>query len=150
MELKKNILCLDIGRKTIGLSISRSGILVTPLETIRFDRDNFSDALNKLLKVFENEFVNHIVIGYPTFPSGDDCEMTPFVREFKENLEEALKSKLHKKISIVFENEQNTTLEASKILHDNNMNSKKQKNIIDSVASMVILERYLRKLGQIK
>lgn len=150
MELKKNILCLDIGRKTIGLSISRSGILVTPLETIRFDRDNFSDALNKLLKVFENEFVNHIVIGYPTFPSGDDCEMTPFVREFKENLEEALMSKLHKKISIVFENEQNTTLEASKILHDNNMNSKKQKNIIDSVASMVILERYLRKLGQIK
>lgn len=150
MELKKNILCLDIGRKTIGLSISRSGILVTPLETIRFDRDNFSDALNKLLKVFENEFVNHIVIGYPTFPSGDDCEMTPFVREFKENLEKALKSKLHKKISIVFENEQNTTLEASKILHDNNMNSKKQKNIIDSVASMVILERYLRKLGQIK
>ncbi len=44
--------------------------------------------------------------------------------------------------------ERNSTVEASEILHSDNKNSKKQKSIIDSAAAMVILERYLKQIGQ--
>ena len=94
--------------------------------------------------VIKGEKIEHIVIGLPLYPSGDRCEMTPIVEAFKEKI-----TPLFENIDIVFQDERDSTLEASEILHENNKNSKKQKNIIDSHAALVILERYLKKIGQL-
>jgi len=140
-----NILALDLGKRSLGLAISRSGILVSPLPNLHFENCDFNDCIKKLQKAIEYEKIEHIVIGLPLYPSGDECEMTPIVKKFVEN---RLKP-LFPNIEIEFMDERDTTLEASEVLHMNNMNAKKQKSIIDSAAAMMILERYLRKIGQL-
>lgn len=88
--------------------------------------------------------MENIVIGYPLFPSGDECEMTPIVNSFILDLEKEFPN-----IPIKKQDERNTTVEASAIFHQNGLNSKKQRKKIDSGAAMVILERYLKSIGQI-
>ncbi len=80
--MEKNILAIDLGKGSIGLAISRSGFFVSPLPEVRFKATHYEDALNAVKDVFQKEKVDHIVIGYPLFPSGDECEMTPIVKDF--------------------------------------------------------------------
>lgn len=51
-------------------------------------------------------------------------------------------------IPVVLQDERYSTLEASSYLHEEGKNSKKQHKSIDAAASCVILERYLRSIGQ--
>ncbi len=142
--MEKNILSIDLGKGSIGLAISRSGILVTPLPEVRFKATHYDEALMAVKEVMEKETVELIVIGWPLFPSGDECEMTPVVKNFILMLNEAFPE-----IPVKKQDERNTTVEASDILHQNGIKAKKQKKNIDSGAAMVILERYLKSIGQI-
>lgn len=139
----KNILALDLGKGSLGLSISRSGMLVTPLPNLKFHMGDYDECLRMLKKATEYEIIEHIVIGLPLYPSGDPCEMTPIVEEFITRLQHVFP-----RADITKVDERNSTVEASEMLHLNNKNSKKQKAIIDSAASMIILERYLKSIGQ--
>lgn len=139
----KNILALDLGKGSLGLSISRSGMLVTPLPNLKFHMGDYDECLRMLKKATEYEIIEHIVIGLPLYPSGDPCEMTPIVEEFISRLQHEFP-----RADITKVDERNSTVEASEMLHLNNKNSKKQKAIIDSAASMIILERYLKSIGQ--
>lgn len=139
----KNILALDLGKGSLGLSISRSGMLVTPLPNLKFHMGDYDECLRMLKKATEYEIIEHIVIGLPLYPSGDPCEMTPIVEEFITRLQHEFP-----RADITKVDERNSTVEASEMLHLNNKNSKKQKAIIDSAASMIILERYLKSIGQ--
>ena len=69
--------------------------------------------------------------------------MTPIVKSFIEKIEP-----LFSGVDIILQDERESTLEASEILRQNSKNAKKQKNIIDSAAALVILERYLKEIGQ--
>ena len=138
-----NILALDLGRTTLGLAISRSGILVSPLPNLKFKENDFDDCLKKLKEAVMFEKVEHIVIGLPSYPSGDPCEMTDVVLDFIPKVQS-----LFPNVDIKTQDERNSTVEASEMLHRNNKNSKKQKSVIDSAAAMIILERYLRSINQ--
>lgn len=142
--MKKNVLSLDLGKGSLGVAISRSGIFVTLLENLRFHAGQYDEALTGLAKITENETIETIVIGWPLFPSGDECEMTPIVAHFIEDLEKAYPG-----IEIIKVDERNTTVEASALLHEAGKSSKKQKGTIDSAAAGVILTRYLKSIGQI-
>lgn len=141
--MQRNILALDLGKGSLGLAISRSGMFVTPLTNIRFHALDYDECIKLFRKEISNETVEHIVIGLPTYPSGDPCEMTPVVESFINKIKP-----LFPGIEIIKVDERYSTLEASEIMHSNNKNSKKQKNTIDSAAAMVILERYLKQIGQ--
>lgn len=142
--MKVNILSLDLGKGSLGLAISRSGMLVTPLPNLRFHALDYDECIRMLKKAIEYERIEHIVVGLPLYPSGDPCEMTPIVEEF---IESKLRP-LFPNVDITKVDERNTTVEASEMLHLNNKNSKKQKAYIDSAAAMIILERYLKSIGQ--
>ena len=142
--MEKNILAIDLGKGSIGLAISRSGFFVSPLPEVRFKATHYEDALNAVKDVFQKEKVDRIVIGYPLFPSGDECEMTPIVRDFILVLEKEFTN-----VPVHPQDERNTTVEAAAIFHQNGLNSKKQRKKIDSGAAMVILERYLKTIGQL-
>ena len=144
MMMKVNILSLDLGKGSLGVAISRSGMLVTPLPNLRFHALDYDECMKLLKKAIEYERIEHIVIGLPLYPSGDPCEMTPIVEKF---IEEKLKPAFPN-VDITKVDERNSTLEASEMLHMNNRNSKKQKSVIDSAAAMIILERYLKSIGQ--
>lgn len=141
--MKSHILGLDLGKGSLGVAISRSGMFVTPLSEIRFHMGDYDECLKLLKASLEIERIEHIVIGLPTYPSGDPCEMTPIVQSFIIKLQEAFPN-----CDIETQDERNTTVEASEIMHQNGKNSKKQKASIDSIAATVILERYLKKIGQ--
>ncbi len=141
--MEKNILALDLGKGSLGMAISRSGILSTPLENLRFKATEYEEAIKGIKKVLEREKVEHFVIGYPLFPSGDPCEMTPIVESFIARLNEEFPS-----IPVNKVDERNSTVEAAAMFHNSGENSKKQKRHIDSGAAMIILERYLTSIGQ--
>ena len=138
-----NIISLDLGRSSLGLAISRSGMFTQALPNLHFAPDNYDECLEKFLAVAKTERIEHIVMGYPLYPSGDECEMTPIVMAFAEKIKPHFPH-----IDIKFQDERNTTVEASEMLHLNKKNSKKQKQIIDSAAAVIILERYLRSINQ--
>lgn len=139
----KNILAMDLGKTTLGLAISRSGIFVTPLTNIKFPAEDYDECIKLLLDTIKFEKIEHIVIGLPLFPSGDPCEMTPVVEEFIKKI-----TPLFSNIDINKVDERNSTVEAAEMLHLNNRKAKNQKSIIDSAAAMIILERFLKQIGQ--
>ncbi len=142
--MKKNLLCLDLGKGSLGLAISRSGMFITPLENYRFHLMKFEEPLDHLDEVLKKEKVETFVLGLPLFPSGDECEMTLIVKDFAKKLEEK-----YPNIPIVFQDERYSTLEASNDLHEKGQNSKKQHKTIDRTAACIILERYLISIHQI-
>ena len=141
--MQKNILALDLGKGSLGIAISRSGIFVTLLKNLRFHAGCYDEAIEGLKSVLEGETIEHIAIGWPLFPSGDPCEMTPIVESFIKKLEV-----LFPKAEISKVDERNSTVEASAFLHEAGKSSKQQKNNIDSAAAGVILNRYLKQIGQ--
>ena len=141
--MEKNILALDLGKGSIGLAISRSGLFVTLLDEVRFQATHYEEAIAGIKRVMEKEKVETFVIGYPLFPSGDPCEMTPIVESFIKRLAEEFPS-----IPVHKQDERNSTVEASALLHEGGKKAKKQKKNIDSAAAGVILKRYLTSIGQ--
>jgi len=139
----KNILAIDLGKGSVGLALSRSGSLVTPLKETRFPGGHYEYAIAAIKELMLIEKIEHFVIGYPLFPSGDPCEMTPIVEDFILRLQEAYPS-----ISIYKQDERNSTVEAASMLHEQGKKAKKQKKSIDSAAAAVIFRRYLKAIGQ--
>lgn len=141
--MEKNLVALDLGRGSLGISISRSGRFVSPLKNLRFKNGDFAYALTELKEILSLEKVSKFILGLPLFPSGDECERTKVVYSFKGRL-----SKAFPFVPIVLQDERYSTLEASSLLHEKGERAKKQHKSIDAVASCVILERYLRSIGQ--
>lgn len=126
------------------MAISRSGMFSSPLDNLRFRATEYDEAIKGIKRVLEAEKVEHFVIGYPLFPSGDPCEMTPIVESFILKLNKEFPS-----IPVTKVDERNSTVEAAAMFHASGENSKKQKRHIDSGAAMIILERYLSSIGQL-
>lgn len=142
--MEKNILAIDLGKGSVGLAISRSGILASALPEVRFKLTHYECALEAIQNVLKVEKVERFVIGWPLFPSGDPCEMTPIVENFIKRLQ-----KLYPNVPISKVDERNSTVEAAAMFHGNGENSKRQKKHIDSGAALIILERYLDSIGQL-
>ena len=140
--MKKNILAIDLGKHTCGLAISRSGIFSTPLKSFKIENNDYLPLVNHLKELSQVEKIETIVLGYPLFPSGDKCEMTLVVEEFSHELKKEFIG-----INIQYQDERNSTVDASEILQSIGKNSKKQKEIIDSTSACVILDRYLKKVN---
>lgn len=141
--MKKNLLCLDLGKGSLGLALSRSGILITPLENLRFHMMAFEEPIAYLHQLLKKEKVETFVLGLPLFPSGDECEMTKVVKDFALLLKNEFPG-----IEIVYQDERYSTIEASNALHEKGQNAKRQHRTIDRTAACVILERYLKSIGQ--
>ena len=142
--MEKYLPALDLGKGSLGMAISRSGFLVTPLKNLRFHMMKFEEAIQGIREVLLTEKVTKFVIGYPSYPSGDPTEMSFIVDDFI-----LLLSKEFPDIPVAKQDERYSTVEASDILHANGQNAKKQHKNIDSAAATVILERYLRSISQI-
>ena len=142
--MKKNLLCLDLGKASLGVALSRSGMLVTPIENLRFHAMQFDEPISYLHELLKREKVETFVLGLPLFPSGDDCEMTHIVRDFAKRLQTEFPN-----IEIVYQDQRYSTLDASANLHEKGQNAKRQHKTIDRTAACVILERYLRSINQI-
>lgn len=131
-------IALDIGQKSCGIALSDSlCITAQGIENYLFNDYDWNQLLKHLETYFEKYEIDLVVIGYPTYPSGDKSATTLMIEEVAEKI------KKHFSINTVFVDENNTTKQAHEIMIQANMSRAKRKNYKDKIAAQLILMNYL-------
>ena len=131
------ILGLDLGSKTLGVSVSDAhGMIARPVETIRFESDDYDAAFEQVQKYIKEFQVTTAVLGLPKHMNGDVGIRGEISVMFKEKLETL-------GLEVVLWDERLTTVAAEKILISADVSRKKRKKIIDQMAAVQILQSYL-------
>ena len=104
---------LDLGSKTLGLSISdKTSLIATSLEVIRYS--NNEELFNRLDEVVYNRHVDAFVLGNPLNLDGSMSTRSEITLEFKKLLEERYKKE------VIMQDERLSTVEAERMLINNN------------------------------
>ena len=131
---------LDLGSKTLGLSISdKTSLIATSLEVIRYS--NYEELFNRLDEVVYNRRVDAFVLGNPLNLDGSISTRSEITLEFKKLLEE----KYHKEV--IMQDERLSTVEAERMLINNDTKRKNRKKVIDKIAATIILQGYLDRIN---
>lgn len=139
----KRILGLDLGTKTVGIaSTDELGIAAHGYETFRFEEFNYKKAREHIIELCQKLDVEEIALGIPYYVSGDISPRAQSCLRFKEDL-----LKLNPDLKITMIDESYSTIEADELLKEQNLSYYKRKEIIDEMAAVVILNRYLAQKG---
>ena len=137
----KRYLGLDLGTKTLGVAITdRSNTIIFPHVTIRFKKEDYEEAIEKLKPIITKEDITDVVIGLPKNMDGSLGFASQRTLNFIPKLEA-----LGVKVFTV--DERLTSIEAERILHENDLKSKEFKDKVDMEAAVLILESYLRSIS---
>lgn len=127
---------LDVGTKTIGISIS-DPMFITAQGLTTLKRTNIHEDIAYLQSLIEEYSISKIVVGLPKNmnntigPQGK--KVLDFVKTLKKKTE----------VEIIMEDERLTTVAAEKLLIEGNVRREKRKKIVDKVAATYILQMYL-------
>ena len=136
---------LDVGDKTIGVAISDDLMFsahgIKTIQRVGIRKD--TGAIIDLIDEFKCDTV---VIGLPKRLDGTDSSQTEKVYEFKTMLENKLTSSGKSNITLVYQDERLTTVQAQKVLIQADVSRKKRKEVIDKQAAVLILQGYLDRL----
>ena len=127
---------LDLGSKTLGLSISdKTALIATSLKVIRYSDEN--ELFSELDNIVKERCVDAFVLGNPKNLDGSLSKRSEITFEFKEKLE----SRYNKEV--IMQDERLSTVEAENLLISNKTKRKNRKKVIDKIASTIILQSYL-------
>lgn len=130
------IMAIDYGDARTGIAISDSLGMLTGFTTVihAYTPEKVCDAVQKLIQEHQ---VTQLVMGFPKNMDGTEGPRAALYRELAQMLEHqtGLKPALW--------DERRTTVDAHRILSQNNVRGKKRKNTVDAVAASLILEAYL-------
>lgn len=132
---------LDVGTARIGVaSCDPDGILATPVETIRVtDGDpGWAHELRRLRELVDEYDVVGVVVGLPTSLKGRETASTEMARSFTAAFEAA-----SPEFPVEFVDERLTTVTAGAALHGAGRNTRKQRNVIDQAAAVVLLQSWI-------
>lgn len=130
---------LDLGTTTLGVSISdKTNTLVSPLTLITFKKENYEEALNKLLIVLNDNNVNEVVLGLPK----NMDNTLGFAAKRSINFQHMLEKN---GIKVHLEDERLTTVEAINIMKNNGMKKINEKKLTDVISAVLILESFIKK-----
>ena len=130
---------LDLGSVTCGIAKSDTGFLAQPVKTIRFKKDDYDEAIDKILEYLNEEKPDLIVMGYPLLENDDEGPRAQLSKEVAEIIEQ------ESGIKTVLQDERNTTKDSEQFLIQANVSRKKRKKVIDQQAAVRILQYYLDK-----
>ncbi len=132
------IMGLDLGSKTCGVALSDTlGMIASAYETIGFSEDDYQSCLDKVCEIIDANSVEKVVLGLPKHMNGDEGIRANISKEFKSMLEQA------RNVKVILWDERLSTISAQKSMISANMNRKKRKKMIDTMAAVVILQGYL-------
>ncbi len=127
---------LDLGTKTIGLSVSDElGITAQGLTTL--ERRGPRKDLEALAERVTEFTIDRFVIGLPLNMDGSEGPRAEFTRKFGTTLEEATK------LPVIYWDERLTSVAAHRALSEVGASRKKRKEVIDQVAAVLILQGWL-------
>ena len=133
-------LCLDLGRKRVGLAVSDElGITAQGLPTLAIR--GLDDLLRQLTPIVAEYRIADIVLGLPQKLDGSDTDLTSFVRQAKEKLEARFG------LPVRLYDERLTSKIAQQAVHDMGHKLKGRKQALDRIAATIILTDYLSQHG---
>lgn len=133
-----SILSLDVGTKTIGVARAYASgpRIATPLTTLR--RKSVKKDAAVLADLCRRENVVAVVVGLPLEEDGAEGRAVRLARQVGDALHEQTQLPIH------YQDERYSTLEASRRLRMQGMDSRRQREVIDQAAAAVILEDWLK------
>ena len=135
----KKIIALDIGEKRIGVAVSDAlGMLAHPLKTIAWKGIN--QLINELKEIISDQEIVTVVVGMPYTLKGTVSKKTEEIQKLMEQLREKLD------LDIVEQDERLTTKMAENALQAVGKKPSKQRNKIDQIAAVFILQSYLDRI----
>lgn len=127
---------LDLGSKTLGLSISdKTSTIASSLKVIRYNSEE--ELFLELSKVVEEYKVDKFILGNPKNLDGSLSKRSEITLEFKKKLENMYTKE------VILQDERFSTIEAQKMLISNNTRRSKRKKVVDKIASTIILQTFL-------
>ncbi|MGI3136355.1 MAG: Holliday junction resolvase RuvX [Candidatus Phytoplasma vitis] len=136
---KENVfLGLDLGEKTLGISVSESGIIVNNLKTIFFRNNQYQELIEPLKTIIENFKVTTIILGYPKHMNNDVGVKAQISIDFSKRIKKNFSS-----VEIILWDERLSTQQSYQICRLNNHNKKKIKNLKDQISAGIILQNFL-------
>lgn len=130
------VLGIDWGTRRIGLAVSWSGEIASPLEVVAAGSST-EETLERIRLVHERVEAEEAVLGVPAGTRHDAAE----VRKRFDAIAEALRQKTCKPVHLW--DESYSTTEASMALRDAPKSRRKSRTPIDAAAAAVILQSWL-------
>ena len=130
---------LDLGSVTCGIAKSDTGKIAQAVKTIRFKKDDYDEALDKVEELVNEYKPDVIVLGFPLLENDDVGPRAQISKEFGEYLEKETG------IKVELQDERSTTKDSEELLISFDVSRKKRKKIIDQQAAVRILQYYLDK-----
>lgn len=131
---------LDLGTKTLGVSVSDTTLTIaSSLSIIRFDEGDYDSIYSELKKIIDEYEISKIVLGLPKNMNNTIGDRGLITLQFKDKLLEWYG------IEVEMQDERLSTVEATNYLLEADMSRKKRKKNIDKIAANIILQTYLDK-----
>lgn len=132
------ILGLDLGTKTLGVSVSdKTAFIASSVTTLRFSENSPNEILGELGKIIDEYDVKEIVIGLPKNMNNTLGFAAQRTKEFEKVLTKEFKLPVHE------QDERLSSVSANNVLLQADVSRKKRKEKVDTVAATIILQNYL-------
>lgn len=129
---------LDLGSKTLGISISdKTNTIASIYKTIFFKEDDYDSLIPQLIEIIDVENIDVIVLGFPKNMNNTLGKRAEITLQFKKNLEE----KINIKVELM--DERLTSVISNDVLISANVSRKKRKKKVDGMAALLILQSYI-------
>lgn len=132
------VLGLDLGTKTLGVSVSDlTETIASSVTILRFEENKPETVINDLKKIIDEYNISLIVIGLPKNMNNTLGVAVERTRAFEEVLKENFD------IEIKEQDERLSSVTANSVLLKADLSRKKRKEKVDAVAATIILQNYL-------
>lgn len=128
---------MDVGSVRVGVAVSDpSGVLATPLVTLRRDEQGDSD-LRRLAELAAEYEVVEVVVGLPRTLAGREGPAAQAARRYADALSPLLV------VPIRMADERLSTVVATRSLREGGVKGRKQRAVVDQAAAVAILQSWL-------
>ncbi|CAM3098851.1 MULTISPECIES: Holliday junction resolvase RuvX [Leuconostoc] len=139
------ILGLDVGSRTVGVSVSDPmGWTAQGVEIIRINEDENEFGLQRLGEIIKEKQAKSVVVGLPKNMNNSEGPRAEAARNYAKMVEERFE------LPTDFQDERLTTVQAERMLiEEADVSRKKRKQVIDKIAAEFILQNYLDANGKL-
>ncbi len=134
---------VDVGEVRVGVALSDpSGVLATPLVTLKRDRRGGTDLDALAALVSEHEVVE-VVVGLPRTLAGRHGPAARAAQAYAR----ALAGRIGDGVAVRMTDERLTTVSATRMLAQRGVRGRKQRAVVDQAAAVEILQGWLNARG---
>ena len=131
------VLAIDLGSVRIGLALSDPRrVVAQPLETLQ--RVGPRKDLQRIAELVARHEASVVVVGLPRLLSGGEGKQAAAARAFADKLQSRLPGR-----RVDLWDERLTTAEAERTMISGNVRRRRRKEVVDTLAAVLILQGYL-------